>query len=509
MGELYNELLIAAHGVWRRRWVALGVAWTIGLIGWLVISLIPNTYKSTATVFVQAGSLLTDKVGISSADQRATIDTVRQNLTSQGNLEAIVRSTALAQHVASDRDVADKAAALQKAITITSTQDNIYQIATSLSQGGMSDAQNARLAREITGKLIDLFITGNQQDGRAETGNSLQFIDAQIQQRGAQLAEVEAKRAAFDTKYLSSLPGTGTVSDRLGQARIELSRIESDLAAANSALAAVNGQLGGTPATTSTPGSIVGGDGGRVAQLQGQIADGQARGWTDSHPDMIALRAQLARARAMGGGARYSGGSSTPNPMYMSLRSMQAERQATASALSARKAQLEGEIGRVLALQSSSPEFSQAQTEIDRDYQALKVQYDKLVADREDLKLRGQVQTQTDPIKVNVIDPPSLSAVPSAPNRPLLLTGVLIVAIGAGVGAAFAFGQLQTTYPTASRLSKASGLPVLGSISEVVPVAARAERRKRLVQFAGGAGALVGVYAILMIVEFVSRGFVA
>ncbi|MEP6786192.1 MAG: XrtA system polysaccharide chain length determinant [Sphingomonadales bacterium] len=506
MGELYNEALVAIHGVWRRRWLALGVAWAIGLLGWLVISLIPNTYKSTATVFVQTGSLLSDKVGISSADQRQGIDTVRQNLVSQGNLEAIVRSTELAKHVASDRDVADKAASLQKAITITSTQDNLYQIATSVSEGGMSDAQNARLARTITAKLIDLFVAGSAQGGRVETGNSLQFIDAQIQQRGTQLAEVEAKRAAFDAKYLSSLPGTGSVSDRLGQARMELARVDSDLAAANSALAAVNGQLGGTPATTSTPG--VASDGGRVGQIQGQIADGQARGWTDSHPDMIALRAQLARARAMGGGG-YTGGSSSPNPMYMSLRSMQAERQATASALAARRAQLQGEIGRVLALQSSSPEFSRAQTEIDRDYQALKTQYDKLVADREDLKLRGQVQTQTDAVRVNVIDPPSMSAVPSAPNRPLLLTGVLIVAIGAGIGAAFAFGQLQTTYPTATRLARASGLPVLGSISEVVPAAARSLRRKRFVQFAGGAGALVGVYALLMIVEFVSRGFVA
>jgi succinoglycan biosynthesis transport protein ExoP len=506
LGELYNELLIAAHGVWRRRWLALGVAWTIGLLGWLVISLIPNTYKSSATIFVQAGSLLTDKVGISSADQRQDIDTVRQNLVSQGNLEAIVRTTDLAKQVATDRDVADKAASLQKAITITSTQDNIYQIATSLSESGLSDAANARLARQITAKLIDLFIAGSAQGGRVETGNSLQFIDAQIEQRGQQLAEVEAKRAAFDAKYLSSLPGTGTVSDRLGQARMELARVESDLAAANSALSAVNGQLGGTPATTSTPG--VASEGGRMAQIQGQIADGQARGWTDSHPDMIALRAQLARARAMGGGG-YVGGSSSPNPMYMSLRSMQAERQATASALGARRAQLQGEIGRVLALQSSSPDFSAEQTAIDRDYQALKVQYDKLVADREDLKLRGQVQTQTNAIRANVIDPPSLSAVPSSPNRPLLLTGVLIVAIGAGVGAAFAFGQLQTTYPTASRLAKASGLPVLGSISEVVPTVGRTLRRKRLVQFAGGAGAFVGIYAVLMIVEFVSRGFVA
>ena len=38
MNGLWNELLIAAHGVWRRRWIALGVAWGLALVGWLVIA---------------------------------------------------------------------------------------------------------------------------------------------------------------------------------------------------------------------------------------------------------------------------------------------------------------------------------------------------------------------------------------------------------------------------------------------------------------------------------------
>ena len=86
---------------------------------------------------------------------------------------------------------------------------------------------------------------------------------------------------------------------------------------------------------------------------------------------MISLRGQLARAQAMGGGSvpRMTAGSSSPNPMYVSLRSMQAERQASASALAARRAQLQGEVDRVLSLQASNPEFSAEQNAIDRDYQ--------------------------------------------------------------------------------------------------------------------------------------------
>ena len=309
---------------------------------------------------------------------------------------------------------------------------------------------------------------------------------------------------------MNSLPGGGSIADRIGLARGELSRISSDLAAANSSLAAVNGQLAGTPATTSTPGSVIGGGDSRVGQIQGQIAEGQSRGWTDNHPDMVALRGQLVRAKAVGGGGtRMTPGTSSQNPMYVSLRSMQAEKQATAGALAARKGQIEGEINRILSLQASDPEFSAAQNGIDRDYQVLKTQYDKLLADREDLRLRGQVQAQTAPIKFNVIDPPSAPSVPTSPNRPLLLTLVLLAALGGGIGAAFGYGQLQTTYPTATRLERASGLPVIGSITEVVRSNERALRKKRLLQFAGGTAALVGVWLVLMVVEFVQRSMVA
>ena len=81
--------------------------------------------------------------------------------------------------------------------------------------------------------------------------------------------------------------------------------------------------------------------------------------------------------------------------------------------------------------------------------------------------------------------------------------------IGGGAGAAFAMGQLQGSYATPSRLAKASGLPVLGSIHEVLTRNQRTEKTKKMKLFAGGTAALVGIYAALMIVEFVQRSMVA
>ena len=121
----------------------------------------------------------------------------------------------------------------------------------------------------------------------------------------------------------------------------------------------------------------------------------------------------------------------------------------------------------------------------------LKQQYDKLLQDREALKLRGSVETERNSVKFQVVDPPTTPRSPAAPNRPLLLLGVLIVGIGAGVAAAFAMGQLRSTFATTAKLERALGLPVLGSISQTINEAGRELRRRRQTHVRrriGGAG---------------------
>ena len=139
----------------------------------------------------------------------------------------------------------------------------------------------------------------------------------------------------------------------------------------------------------------------------------------------------------------------------------------------------------------------------------LKTQYDKLLADREEVKLRGSLQSDTDSVKFRVIEPPSAPRVPVAPNRPLLLAVVLIAGLGAGAGAAFAMSQIKTSYATAGRLERASGLPVIGSISEVVSPVTRETRAKTMKIFGGAAAGLAGAFVLLLVVELVQRGMVA
>ena len=161
------------------------------------------------------------------------------------------------------------------------------------------------------------------------------------------------------------------------------------------------------------------------------------------------------------------------------------------------------------AARAEAPAAAQEQAEIDRNYQVLKAAYDKLLADREQVKLRSQAAGQADAVKFNVIDPPTAPRSPTAPNRPLLLTGVLIVGLGAGLAVAFGLSQLAGTFPTTARLEKMSGMPVIGSIGEVVTGAQTALRRKRLQMFAAATAGLVVAWVALLGLEMLQRGMSA
>ncbi len=499
---LYDEILVGLHGIWKRRLLVLAVAWGIALLGWLVVSLIPARYQSAAKIVVQSASLLPDTVGITQNDRAQAVEQVRQTLTSAVNLQKIVRATSIGKDAKSDDEVAAIAAGLSKKIKITTTQDNLFEVT--------AEASEPRIARQIVQKMIDLFVDGSLSGGRIETGQALRFLDQQIATRSQQLAAAEARRAGFQNRLAAVLPGAGPIDQRLDDARAQLARIESDLAAAQSGLSAVNAQLAGTSAMIQTPGQTISGGGdGSADSIRSQIAEGAARGWTDAHPDMIALRQQLARTVSNRGASRTIAGTASPNPMYVSLRSMQAEKQAVANALAAQKSTLLAQINSVVANQASNPQLAAEQTETERNYVVLKTQYDKLLTDREDVRLRGQAQSTVNSVKISVIDPPSTPSSPAAPNRGLLLTLVLIVAAGGGAGAAFAVGQLKRTFATAPHLAAASGLPVLGSIGEVITRSEKAERARQLRYFYGGSAALAGLYAVLIVVDLVQQGLAA
>ncbi|HEX8483035.1 MAG TPA: XrtA system polysaccharide chain length determinant [Allosphingosinicella sp.] len=509
MDGLYEQIRIAIHQVWRRRWLALAVAWGICILGWLAVALIPNTYESKSRVFVQMQSILPNQVGITVQEREGDLNRVKQTLTSSENLAKVVRKTDLATLVASERDLAVQVGKLRESIKVTAQPDNMFEISATAKVSGFSNRQNAKLAAAVVQGLLDIFVEQNLAGDRDEANQSLAFLDQQLKAREAQLQEAEQRRVEFEQRYLGLLPGEGSIAARMGAARTELAGIEQQLMQAQSSLSAMRSQLGATPSSMPAMGGDSGGGArGQLAQAEGQLAQYSSQGWTDSHPDVIRLRNQIARLRPLAA-REPSGAGSMPNPSWVSLRAMVAEKEGQVNAAATRKAQLQSDLAQLGTRQASEPGVAAEQERLNRDYDVLKRQYDKLLEDRDQVRLRTDVRSQTDAVKFKVIDPPSQPSVPLTPNRPLLLTLILFVGLGAGAGAAFVLGQIQTTFPTQTRLADATGLPVLGSIGEVFTPAKRSKHRQRLVWLGGGGAALGAAWALLLAIEFWQRSTVA
>ncbi len=508
MSTIYDEFRVALHSIWHRRWLALGVAWGVCLLGWLAVALVPNSYESRARIFVQLDDALAEQIGIGAGDRKRDIERVQQTLTSAVNLGKIVRSTRIGESVTTPKQMETAVLALAKSVKVVSTQDNLFEISAISRNSSYSDTQNAQLAKDIVQKIIDIFRDENLKGGQGQMTETLDFMNTQLADRQKQLEAAEQARLAFESRNPELAQGGTSVLQRLEGSRAELRGIDADLAAAQSALAAINGQLAGTPATLPGVG-VSGGPRGALSQAMSDLAAMHARGMTDSHPDVVSQKNQIASLRAQVQAEAPGTVSGQPNPAYSSLQSIKAERQANVQALISRHGSVQSDLAQISAKQFGDPTIAAEAQRISRDYDVLKQQYDKLLLDREELRLRGQVETERSSVKFEVTDPPTSPRSPIAPNRPLLLLGVLVVGIGAGIGAAFGLGQLRSTFTTAGKLEGALGLPVLGTISHTLTHAGRVIRARRMRYWIAGTAALGGLFVLLLVVEVIQVGMVA
>ncbi|KEO91572.1 chain-length determining protein [Erythrobacter longus] len=504
MNELFEELRTALYSVWHRRWLALAVAWGVCLLGWLVVALIPNTYESKARIFVDVDDVLSEQLGIA-GDGKDEISQVRQTLLSSVNLEKVITTTKLGDGISDRTQLESAIAALSKDVQVESEEDTLFSISATVGKSGLSDSENAVLARDVVQKLLDIFREEHISGNRAEISGAINDLNDQLDDRKAELEEAETRRLAFEAQYPDLIGGTATLSTRVQQSRTELRDIDADLAAAQSALAALNNQIGSTQRTIIGAANS-GGPQAALLQAQTQLAGLRSRGLTEVHPDVVSTKRQVELLTKQAAAAGPDDVSGTPNPAYSSLIALRADRQASIESLQSRRAALQSQLASLAASQATEPAVAAEANRISRDYEVLRDNYEKLLEDREKLRTRSDVVDETSQYKFDLVDPPVVPQKPAAPNRPLLLLGVLIAGLGAGVGTAWIMGQLRSAFATAQKLERSMGLPVIGSVSLNLSEAAQSLRKRRTKQFAGACAGLVGVLAILLVIEVVSIG---
>jgi polysaccharide chain length determinant protein (PEP-CTERM system associated) len=391
------------------------------------------------------------------------------------------------------------------------------------------------VAKRVVQSLLTIFVESNLGVNRKELAGARRFIDNQLKEYERQLQEAEKRRADFQRNNIGYLPGDQNYLQQLESAKTNLTQSESDLKDAKVQLAEMKKYMSGLSprlevTNPSAYGPPIGGVAtsslnttiaARIATLRANIDDLKSK-YTANHPDVVVAQRQLdelmAQVKAQQSAQGATDGQSdnsdlaanatVSNPVYEQIMVKVIDQESKVAVLQGRVLDQRQQVATLKEEAKTVPEVEAKMARMDRDYNVLKANYDSLLSTRESAKIATDMETNSDNVQFRVIDPPTTSLRPVTPNRPLLLSGVLLLGVVTGIAVAFLLSQIHSTYLTVQRLREEFALPVVGSISAVLLPEARRQRVTEAVTFAACFGGLLIAYGGVMLLDslFMSAG---
>ncbi len=513
MDDLVSRTKTLARGMWQHRWIGLWSAWAVGVVAAAVVLRMPDKYEASARIYVDTQSVLKPLMsGLTvqpNVDQQIGI--LSRTLISRPNVEKLIRMADLDLNVKEKADQEALVDSLMKTLEIRSTgRDNLYTLS-------FRDRQPEQ-AKRVVQALTSIFVESSLGDKRKDSDSAKKFIDDQIKVYEKKLEEAENRLKDFKLRNIALSTGDGKdYFGRLSETTTQVNQARLELREAENSRDALKRQIAGEEPVL-LPDSAEGGSGVSVPEIDGRIdaqkrnLDGLLQRYTEMHPDVVGARRvikELEEQKRQEIAARRKAAAANPaasvnaNPVYQQLKVSLAEAEANVASLRTRVAEYDARFARLRESMRLMPELEAELAQLNRDYDVNKKNYESLVARRESATMSGEMEAASGVADFRLIDPPRVSPQPVAPDRLLLLTACLVLALGAGVFASFATGQLRPTFFDARALREVTGLPLLGTVSLLVSDEARQAERKGHLRFAGGLAGLVGCYVAGLALLFV------
>lgn len=525
MTSVYDEIMANLYGLWRHRWYGVATMWAVCLIGWIVVANIPDQYEATARIFIDVNNdlgRLTDDPATNNVFKQ--VDTVKRTLINHQNLEKVMRLTDLDLNATNEAETEKVIERLTRNITLKSQSDDLFTISYRSGERRLTSQENANLAKKVVQNLITIFTEGNLGNSRDTLNSAIRFLDERLVDLKAQLEQFEKAKADFYRTHVGAMPGSDNFQSRLQEARTQLQTVGQRIAELRSAKTVVSAEVASTP--KSVPGSsgpiVIGqlservedpnGTAGQIAATQRLLADLQARGLTEQHPDIINAKLLLSNLRKQyeqekkaapkKGADVPTDINSQPNPVYAQAKLKQLQITADLAAAEGQQRQLAALIADLESKTASMPTVAAEASKVDRDYEVTHKNYEEMLQRREKAKEALAAEAGAKRFDIKIIDAPEVPLKPVAPNRLLLLTGVYVVSLALGVAVSFVLSRIHTTYISVDKLREGLGMSVLGSVSAVLTDYQRNQARVWMSAFFLIFGSLMVTYIGLMVYEF-------
>src|ERR1700736_3515949 len=283
----------------RRRW-SLIVLLTLlgGVSGFVLAHTLPIRFTSQTLVLVQQPAVSPELVPTLNSDNtNQRLAAMQQQILSRSRLEPVIQELGLYHNDISRVPMEVLVERLRRTITITPIQAMAETRAQNLPGFTISVVfDDPHSAQQICAKITSMFLSENLQLRKGEVTNTTEFLGKQLGEAKAKLDEQDARLAAFQRRYLGSLPDQNQtnlnllagLTSQLEASTQALSRAQQDKSFAESVLSQQSAtwqasQSGVSPETFDQ----------QLAALQTQLLVLQSK-YTADHPDVIKAKSDIA-----------------------------------------------------------------------------------------------------------------------------------------------------------------------------------------------------------------------
>ena len=501
-GSAVDRLL----GVWhRRRWLGIVIFVFVAAIVGSLTAFLPDLYRAKATVLVERRQVPESFVRSSVTGELETrLQTISQEVLSRARLEQLITRFNL-------YPAARRAGAMEGAVEVMRRDISIEVKGVDQPGGRIVTVafvvgyrgRDPETVAAVTNALAEAYVEENARLREQQAAGTAAFLRSQLAETKRRLDEQESRVRAFRSRWVGELPQQVTVN----MATLERLHAQLHLASANQLRAvdrrtALEKQLAeldvhspGGPETAAA----------KLAKLKQELMDLRRR-FTDAYPDVIRLRAEVARAEQdLATAEPPAPGAAAPvDPAVARLRAAMRDADNEIAGLKAEEQRVRSEIAAYQRRVDTAPQREQELQELSRDYDMTKDVYTSLLKRYEDAQLAETMEQRQRGEQFRVLDPAIPSRMPAAPNRIRLLVMGLAVALGVTAGAMMLAEHLDTSFHTVDDLRALGRAPVLLSIPLIVTTGDVRQRRRRF-RYAA-AGVALGVALVIKGTQFLANG---
>src|SRR3984957_1376995 len=212
MKQELDRMIEEILGAWRFRWMALGAAFVVALVGWMIVFAMTDRYGADARVFVDTRTALKPALQGLTTEQNvdAQINFVHQSLLEGPQLEQIAVQTGILPAAVTDpRTRTETLQTFSNRIALTVTnggnQGDERSTAGTIYGFHYTDVDRER-ALLVVKTLLDTFVDQTLGGKRQGSEEAQKFLETQIKDYEQRLSVREEKLASFKKRNVGLMP---------------------------------------------------------------------------------------------------------------------------------------------------------------------------------------------------------------------------------------------------------------------------------------------------------------